>query len=812
MKHIIKRTLSALLAVIILCSVCMTGVFALDTASDSDYYHGAFYYRPGTGEYDPGTEYVDYYTYSDEYFKHSGREYDPHLATLSFSLAVASVSSTREPFTEEGYRNKSRNVTAFLEDTGFSDIKINHDYTVKPTKDSLGIVCAHKQIIENGKEYTLLAVIPRSAGYEAEWGNNFVLGADGNAAGFDTCAQRCIDYANEYISEYGITGDIKVWSVGYSRGAAIANVIGGKLIDAPEALGESVVLSGDDLYVYTCGTPLAADTDNDPRNDKYACIFNHYLETEFASAMAPTDMGFDRYGVDFILYDEEKYDSMLDNLAVCNDYVHTTYKDQINSNQFFPKKIGITDGSVGMVDDSTSYIPKDPAEYLRGLCTHLTQITGGREEYAKTYEQPFSDLIAYYESLSSEQSAALTESITGNEDSIYMVAAMYAYFMNKKSDEKVVEEEPQPEPQQLRKKAEELASVAAGGEDVADTGIDETVIAKAALLLGAYLLSDTDTVKQEAAEYFSSVFADAMKASGATEEQIEAVTNKDASLALVHIISHLLLGNPWQSDNVYPLLLDNEQTKSAATLIGNAANLFVDHANEIIISWLKLYDSYYDDYAPMSDAQLSCYRRVYVKTSGAAVNGEIFDGNGTVIAAVENGRVKNSTDKWVGYTSTDDGGFFRIPADKDYKIMLNCPEKSDYSVAIGEYSVYDATTDMLYEKTVEAKEFDVIAIDLPALNEGYEIPSKAVYDIYVYQVEDVQFFGDADLNGVVDIVDAGLIRRCVAEMEELSNEQLTLSDVDSDGFVTVVDASWIQRYCAMMVLPGDIAVGKAVEL
>ena len=798
MKCLFKRSLAVLLAVILTMSVGCVGVFAQsdETAdSDSTYFKGAFYYRPGTGEFDHGTDNSDYYIYSDDYFKKSGKVYDPHLSTMSFALAVASVSSTREEFDEEGYKRMNRDLIAMMEDIGFSDITINDDYRKKPTKDSLGIACARKQIVQDGKEYTLLAIIPRSAGYEAEWGNNFVIGAEGNAKGFDGCADKCLAFAKDYIAEQGITGDIKVWTSGYSRGAAIANLTAGKLIDDPAGyLGDQVTLSSEDLYAYTCGTPSSADVKNDPRNEKYAGIFNNYLETELASAMAPVDMGFTRYGTDRILYREDRYDEMLDNLGVINDYVHNTYSTSINSNQFHPKKLGIVDGSVGMANDDASYIPSDPAEYLRGLCSYLTVITGGREEYAKTYEQSFSDLIAYYGSLTEEESAAMMSALTGSDDTIYMAVAMYAYFMNTKA-----ESNGSFTLDQLEQKVKEIAAVGAGADEYADTGIDAATIAKAAGYLGLFLLEDAESVKQIAANYLSNVLKEAMTASGATQEEMDALTNHDACVALTHILSHLLLGNIWQSDEVRPLLLNNEQMKAAATLIGNAANLFVDHANEIIISWLKTEDSYYADFAPFKGSQLDGYRRVYIR-SDAAINGSIIDAGGETVAQIENGIVKNNADRWIGFTSTDDGGFFRIPVDSDYQIKFSSGAAGNVSVGIGEYDVYDATTTMLLDRSLSANADSVVTVTLPSLDDGYEMPSDVEYNVTV----DTLILGDIDRNGKVEIVDATLLQRHMSKLITLSEDQLKLTDVDSNGAIDVMDVSAIQRYFIGLDAPEGI--------
>ena len=783
-----KKALSVVLAASMLTGIA--GVTALAQENDDVFYKGTFYYRPGTGEYLPGTDSVDYFVYSDDFFKYSGKEYNAHLATLSMSLAEASVSSTREPFTPEGYANKSRNAVAFLEDNGFSDIEVNNDYRIKPTKDSMGVGCAHKTIREGDKDYTLLVIMPRNAGYEAEWGNNFVLGAEGDAAGFDGSADKCLAFTKDYVASHGISGDIKVWTMGYSRGAAAANLMAKKLIDAPnEWLGDAVTLDSDDLYAYTFGTPMAADSNNNPRDAKYAGIFNSYENTEIASAMAPSAMGFERYGTDFMIFNPDKFDAMLENLDITNHAIHDSYVSSVSSRLFEPKKIGFSDGSVSMVDDPDSYIPDDPVEYLNGTGAYLKQFVGGRENFAKTYEQPFSDLFAYYESLTGDDASAFTSTLTGHKDTLFLVAALYAYFMKSQNNDNVYMSK-----EIANAKAKELAALTVGADEDS-SGMDASVIAKVGARLAIFLLQKPETIKKEAAQYLRNVMTDAMKASGATQQQINSVTSNKASEALVHLISYLLLGNIWQSGELHPLQINNQQMKAAATLIGNAANLFVDHANEIIMSWLRLEDSYFADYAPLTEAQLKGYRRVYIDAGEATFNGSVLDENGDIVGVIENGVLTSSADAWIGYTTCDEGGFFRIPYDKDYKIKLNTSADTAVGVRIGHYDVYEATTAMQMEGKVNASSSDTVTVSLPAPTGESTAYSVTVDRSYI--------LGDADMDGKVTISDVTVIQMFTAEiLEEAFSE--AAADVNGDGTVNVIDATLIQEYLAELPVPYPI--------
>lgn len=64
--------------------------------------------------------------------------------------------------------------------------------------------------------------------------------------------------------------------------------------------------------------------------------------------------------------------------------------------------------------------------------------------------------------------------------------------------------------------------------------------------------------------------------------------------------------------------------------------------------------------------------------------------------------------------------------------------------------------------------------------------------------------GDTNLNGEVDITDATMIQRYIAEMITLSDTAMKAADADQNGEVDVLDATWIQRYLSSMNAPEGI--------
>lgn len=796
-----KRFTALILVFTLLSCVFAVPISAEQTSAGSFLpYKGVYYYRPVLGEFDASPDDEDQYVYSDGFFTGDSGIYNEHLATFSMIVSECSVGSNREPDTAEGYKNKSRNAAALLEDNGFTDIDTNDDYKSKPGNDTIGVLCAHKTVTVSDNDYTLIAVIPRSADYEKEWISNFTLGADGDAEGFDKSADKCLSYVRDYIRRTGISGDIKLWTAGFSRGGGVAELIAKKLINDPKGhLGESVELYSGDLYAYCFAVPKVADSGNDPRNSKYASIFNISANTELPSKIPPTNMGFDRYGTDISLAEGKDYDTMLSKLNIRSKYIHDLYKDSYSSRLFKPKKLVINGDSVSIVDDDESYIPNDVSTYLDGLATYLTYVSGGREGYHAEFEKPVSYLIGYLGTLNTDQMSAFVDSLTNNEDTPYAALAMYAYFMRYKAKYGNLT---------FRKGADaELADTAADiGED-AETSADAGLIAKLTLRLAVYMLRSPESLKDTAADYLGSVLGKAMDATGATTEERSVLLSKSSLKTLTHFLSFMLLGNIWQSSRTDYINIENEQIKNAATLIGNAINIVSDHANEILVSWMKTDDSYYDDYKELTAEEATGYRRVYISApKSVRLDGEITTDGGDTVAVIEDGKPISSSDLRVGYTTSDNGGFFRIPADIGYRIKLKCSGSCDVSVRIGEYTCYDAKCVTVSDKTVSATPRDTVTVKLPRLFGDFTVPSGAKYNTYIEESTDT-ILGDADSNGEVDTVDAVAVSRTVLHLPCAVFDKLA-ADVDSDGDITIVDATFIQR--AAINVPVPYPIGKRI--
>lgn len=279
-----------------------------------------------TGE--DGTDYSATFYYTDDYFAHSAinenvsgqkvpwTELDnTSLATCSLDFAVASYTSAHgdvksassRTWDNSDYSDKDKNVKAFLQTCGFQDIKPSDTYYVPPSTDSIAYTIANKKITvwdeesQSNKEYSLVAVGIRGAGYGPEWASNVTVGDSSNPSitgrhkGFDDSAQQVVAGLEEYIAEHNISGDVKYWVSGFSRSAAVANLTAGYITDRAAEFGTKQK----DIYGYTYECPQCAEETENALN--YKNIHNIVNQMDLVPRVSPTEFHHQRLGVDYVM-------------------------------------------------------------------------------------------------------------------------------------------------------------------------------------------------------------------------------------------------------------------------------------------------------------------------------------------------------------------------------------------------------------------------------------------------------------------------------------------------------------------------------
>ena len=286
-----KKILSLLLAAVLVFSLGATA-FAADVqypVIKGDYTH-----CPSLGFLDfVGNVSLDF-VYSDAYFSHTGYQYDHDLAKISMALTQASFASASSSV--EGWQTANSNFNALMKQCGFTKFAANEDAVSHPGLETLGACAASKTLVDNGGNYTLIALGLRGHNYGGEWYGNFDVGKTGGHAGFIKAADKAMTFLKQYIADNNITGRVKLWTTGFSRAAATANLLGAR-IDQGEKLGANVSITPHDLYCYTFETPQGAQ-DSHSKDPIYDNIFNIMNPNDFVPKVSFDAWDQSRYGQD----------------------------------------------------------------------------------------------------------------------------------------------------------------------------------------------------------------------------------------------------------------------------------------------------------------------------------------------------------------------------------------------------------------------------------------------------------------------------------------------------------------------------------
>ena len=199
---------------------------------------------------------------------------------------------------------------------GFGDVKYRYyDVDVGKAGDFVGWSTARKTITLNSKRTTIVALILRGGGYGGEWVSNLHTGAGHAHSGFIIPVHEVFADLKNYLAaaqQKGELGVVKLWMGGYSRGAAVANLL------AARVNRELSGLERENVFVYTFATPVALgpqdypdlqqDYDNNHNADGSlkeswgeSNIFNIISSGDIVPHLLPEEWGFHRNGNDRFL-------------------------------------------------------------------------------------------------------------------------------------------------------------------------------------------------------------------------------------------------------------------------------------------------------------------------------------------------------------------------------------------------------------------------------------------------------------------------------------------------------------------------------
>lgn len=266
-----------------------------------------------------GCDLTHTFYYSDSFFTHPATQYDHQLAlaTLGLVCAAANTIASDAEYWVNGSVGREAHIAAAYEALGFGDaLFCNYDFDTGRAGDFVGYSLARKTLTLNGQRTTLVALVLRGGGYGGEWVSNLHTGVGAGHAGFVIPVNEVLTALRNYLAraaaQPGGTGTLKLWVGGYSRGAAVANLLAGRINkELPE-------IDRKNVFVYTFATPVALtaasypdyqlDYDNNHNADgtlkttwAASNIYNILSSGDLVPRVLPAEWGYHRNGNDRFL-------------------------------------------------------------------------------------------------------------------------------------------------------------------------------------------------------------------------------------------------------------------------------------------------------------------------------------------------------------------------------------------------------------------------------------------------------------------------------------------------------------------------------
>ncbi len=314
---------------------------------------------------------TDSFQFEEAYFLNPSSSVCLPLAELSAQVSLASTSwygDGEDPLELDPSEN-AHNLVAMLGKMGFENIEFNAYYSLEELENSAAVAIACKSLSELDETCTLIAIVPRSAGYKQEWAGDFLIGATGMHEGFRAARDEALRFLKQYIENHEIRGRIKVWIAGHSRGAAVANLIAGFLAGGGAIyFGSDVQFAPEDIYCYGTATPsvirsgisqrnelsvsgtrggdYGADTPGEPfvypgegtcipNSPIYAGIKSCAMMNDLVSALTPQKWGYSRYGETVLLdSDPSLKQDMLSELSELHMEAYRALADNTEQNWY----------------------------------------------------------------------------------------------------------------------------------------------------------------------------------------------------------------------------------------------------------------------------------------------------------------------------------------------------------------------------------------------------------------------------------------------------------------------------------------------
>lgn len=235
-------------------------------------------------------------------FGQSSRVFQSRLAQMSMAVAMNAFTYTKDGKVKGGDKYiRKLLVSLGCEENSIKTRKFDNN---TDTKDTCAFAIAKKELTDD--EYLIIVPV-RGVGYgsdfKGEWLSNFRVydsAYKGYSFGFKAAADRVFETLADYIeNDNQLSPDnIKVWITGFSRAAAVSNLLAARLVDDTE-------IDPENIFAYTFATPATvmttSKTGKEYGAERYCGIHNIVQAVDPVPRVPLQQWNYFRYGVTYTL-------------------------------------------------------------------------------------------------------------------------------------------------------------------------------------------------------------------------------------------------------------------------------------------------------------------------------------------------------------------------------------------------------------------------------------------------------------------------------------------------------------------------------
>ncbi|MBQ4436392.1 MAG: leucine-rich repeat protein [Lachnospiraceae bacterium] len=229
-------------------------------------------------------------------FRYNDRMLFDNIGTAepSYELALASVALASAAYNAR-YQTK---IESLLEDMHFSILYSSPYYEQQTTYencDVVGFKIAEKYVRYGDKTYRIILLPVRGTPKSCEWYSDLRLGTGDDHYGFYQAASKVLSELKTQVNNPSRTADETIlWTMGHSRGAAVANIIAGTV--SKESYWRSRIPASH-VFGYTFACPaVSKNADTSLTN-----IFNYNIPGDLIPALPLAVWNYKRFGQTLML-------------------------------------------------------------------------------------------------------------------------------------------------------------------------------------------------------------------------------------------------------------------------------------------------------------------------------------------------------------------------------------------------------------------------------------------------------------------------------------------------------------------------------